>query len=88
MVGLYKLIFNKYYVDEIYEFVFVNGCKGLGTLLWQKFDVLVVDGIVNGVAKVVEILGETVRKLQTGYVQNYAVGILLGIVVILGIFIF
>lgn len=85
---LYKLIFNKYYVDEIYEFIFVNGCKGLGTLLWQKFDVLVVDGIVNGVAKIVEKVSFVIRKLQTGYVQNYAVGILIGIVLILGIFIF
>lgn len=88
MAGLYKLIFNKYYVDEIYEFVFVKGCKGLGTLLWQKFDVLVVDGIVNGAGTVVEFFGKTIRRLQTGYVQNYAVGILLGIVIILGIFIF
>lgn len=86
--GLYRLIFNKYYVDEIYEFAFVNGCKGLGTILWQKFDVLVVDGIVNGVAKVVELTGSVVKKLQTGYIQNYAVGILLGLVFILGIFIF
>ncbi len=86
--GLYKLVFNKYYIDELYNFVFVNGCKGLGTFLWQKFDVLVVDGIVNGVAKVVDSLGGVVKKLQTGYVQNYAVGILLGLVFILGIFIF
>lgn len=86
--GIYKLIFNKYYVDEIYTAVFVNGCKGLGTFLWKKFDVLVIDGIVNGVGTVVMTLGEVVRKLQTGYVQNYAVGILIGVVIILGIFIF
>ncbi len=86
--GLYKLLFNKYYVDEIYEFIFVKGCKNLGTLLWLKFDVPVIDGIVNGVGKVTMYLGENVRKIQTGYIQHYIVGILIGVVVVLGIFIF
>lgn len=88
MKGIYTLLYNKYYVDEIYEFVFVNGCKGLGTLLWQKFDVLVVDGAVNGVGKIVSYFGDVLSKLQTGSIQNYAVGIILGVVLILGIFIF
>jgi NADH-quinone oxidoreductase subunit L len=86
--GTYTLIFNKYYVDEIYEFIFVKGFKNMGTLLWQKFDVLVLDGIVNGVGKVIDGVGGIVRKLETGYIQNYAVGILIGVVVMLGMFIF
>ncbi len=86
--GLYQLLFNKYYVDEIYEFIFVNGCKKLGTILWLKFDVPVIDGIVNGVGKVTMFLGESVRKIQTGHIQHYIVGILIGVVLVLGIFIF
>ena len=86
--GLYTLIFNKYYIDEIYEFIFVKGCKGLGTLLWLKFDVPVIDGIVNGVGKVTMFLGEKVRTIQSGYIQHYAVALMIGVVIILGIFIF
>ncbi len=86
--GLYTLIYNKYYVDEIYEFIFVKGCKGLGNLLWLKIDVPVIDGIVNGVGKVTMFVGERVRNIQSGYIQHYAVALMIGVVIILGIFIF
>lgn len=88
MKGIYTLLYNKYYVDEIYEFIFVKGCKNLGTLLWQKFDALVIDGIVNGVGTIVQYFGGIFAKIQTGSTQNYAVGIILGVVLILSIFIF
>jgi len=48
---LYKLIFNKYYVDEIYDFFIIRRTKQLATILWQWFDVPIVDGMVNGTSK-------------------------------------
>ena len=54
--GLHRAIYNKWYVDEIYDGLFVNPTKRLGIFLWKGFDVVVVDGIVNGVAKIVNAL--------------------------------
>ena len=45
--GAYTTIYNKYFVDEVYDAVFVNGFKKFGVYLW-KFDAWVVDGFVNG----------------------------------------
>ena len=82
MKGLYTLLYNKYFVDEFYNSVFVQGTKDFATFLWQKVDVGVVDAIVNGVASLVERSGGWIRKLQTGYVQTYAFSILAGGVVV------
>ena len=49
--ALHRAVYNKWYVDELYDFLFVNPCKALGNFLWKGFDVIVVDGIVDGVAK-------------------------------------
>ena len=51
--ALHRAVYNKWYIDELYDFLFVNPCKALGNFLWKGFDVLIVDGVVNGVAKVV-----------------------------------
>jgi NADH-quinone oxidoreductase subunit L len=80
---IYTLVFNKYYVDEIYEFLFVNSTKRLGTFLWRRFDEGVVDRGVNLVAALMGWLGGMMRRLQTGSVQNYALGIILGAVIII-----
>lgn len=54
---LYKLLYNKYYFDEIYEFLFIKPCARLAQLSF-KFDLGVIDGAVNGVAKVTVIISE------------------------------
>lgn len=86
--ALHKTVYNKWYVDELYDFLFVNPCKALGQVLWKGFDVLIVDGIVNGVAKVVMGFGGVLRHVQSGYVHNYAMSMVLGMVVILGYYLF
>jgi len=75
---LYKLVFNKYYVDEIYDALFVNSLKRLGTGLWRGFDDFVIDGTVNGIAYLVGWLSNGMRKVQTGLVQNYAFSMIIG----------
>lgn len=84
----YKLIANKYWVDEIYNFFFVGPLIRLAVFLWRIFDDLIVDGSVNGVAAVIRRSSEIFRRLQTGYVQSYALSILVGVVLIIGYIIY
>jgi len=84
---LHRAVFNKWYVDEIYDTLFVNTTKKLGIFCWRGFDVKVVDGIVNGVAKLVGALSSVLRYTQSGLFQNYALTMVLGTVVMLAIFI-
>ena len=84
--GLHRAVYNKWYIDELYDFLFVNPCKNLGNLLWKGFDVVIVDGIVNGVAKVVMACSAGLKGLQSGYVHNYALGMTLGVVAIIAFY--
>jgi NADH-quinone oxidoreductase subunit L len=80
--GLYKLVFNKYYVDELYEVLFINSLKKLGTGLWKGFDDLVIDATINGIAYFIGLISGTIRKMQTGFVQNYAFSMVIGGIVL------
>lgn len=82
--GMYKVLWNKWFIDEIYQGLFVNTIYTLSnSFLWKIFDVKIVDGIVNGSARVVAESGELLRKIQSGIAQNYALMMMVGIVVIL-----
>ena len=72
---------------SIYDTLFVNTTKKLGFFCWRGFDVKVVDGIVNGVARLVGALSSVLRYTQSGLFQNYALTMVLGTVVMLAIFI-
>jgi len=84
---LYTLLFNKYYVDELYMAIVVNPLKGLAVWLAGVFDARGIDGLVNGIAAFFGWSGQTTRKVQTGSVRNYALSILLGVVVLVGYFV-
>jgi NADH-quinone oxidoreductase subunit L len=107
--GLYPVFLNKYYIDELYDALFVNRAKGSGVALW-KFDGKVVDGAVNGSAwsTVKSALGSSwwdrwvvdgmvkfvggfiktmswpLRLVETGYTQNYALVMILGVLIFIG----
>jgi NADH-quinone oxidoreductase subunit L len=85
--GLYKLVFNKYYVDELYEILFIKSLKGLGTGLWKGFDEFVIDGSINGIAYLIGLLSGAMRRLQTGLVQNYAFSMIIGGIVLVAYYI-
>jgi NADH-quinone oxidoreductase subunit L len=85
--GLYKVVFNKYYVDELYEILFINSLKKFGTGLWKGFDDLVIDGSINGIAYLIGALSRAMRKMQTGLVQNYAFSMIIGGIVLVGYYI-
>ncbi len=85
--GLYQLIFNKYYVDELYEILFINSLKNLGTGLWKGFDDFVIDGTINGTAYLIGVLSGAMSKVQTGVVQNYAFSMIIGGVILVAYYI-
>jgi NADH-quinone oxidoreductase subunit L len=85
---LHKLLENKWYVDEIFEALFVRPIQRLSQMLWKGFDVAVIDRIVLSFGKVSEWTGETVRIIQTGSIQVYALMLLLGLVVTAGYLIY
>ena len=84
---LYKLLLNKYYVDEIYEVLFVKSLKSIGTGLWKGFDEFIIDGTVNGIAYFFGWLSSVMRRVQTGLVQNYAFSMVFGGVIIAGYYV-
>jgi NADH-quinone oxidoreductase subunit L len=77
---LYRFLLNKWYFDEIYDFLFVRPAKWLGRFLWKKGDGFVIDGFgPDGVsARVIDVTNRVVR-LQTGYVYHYAFAMLIGV---------
>jgi NADH-quinone oxidoreductase subunit L len=85
--GLYKLVYNKYYVDELYEILFINSLKNLGIGLWKGFDEFVIDGTINGMAYFIGLLSGVMRKMQTGLVQNYAFAMMIGGIVLVAYYI-
>jgi NADH-quinone oxidoreductase subunit L len=77
---IHKLVLNKYYVDEIYDALIVQPIYRLCLWCAHVFDVKVIDGLVNDVAAVVVAWALALRRIQTGFVMNYALGMLLGAV--------
>ncbi len=77
---LYRIVSNKYYIDEIYDAVFVHPCMKACQFL-MRFDGRVVDGFVNGVASVVDLFSKALRLIQTGLVQNYILIQVVGVIV-------
>ena len=77
--GLYTLLLNKYYVDEIYAILFVRPFLWISTnVLWHVVDERVIDGTVNGVADVARDAGGQARELQSGNARSYATWVVIG----------
>jgi NADH-quinone oxidoreductase subunit L len=81
----YRVLLNKYYVDELYEGAVVKpAVRGSELLLWKGIDVNVIDRIVNGAAQITAAAGRGLRLIQTGVVQSYVLVFLAGVVLIVG----
>ena len=79
--GLYNLLWNKYFVDEAYDAAVVNPIlQRSRSFLWKIADNKIIDGVVNGSAKIIDVISINIRKLQTGVAQFYALVMMLGIV--------
>ncbi|MDX8459637.1 NADH-quinone oxidoreductase subunit L [Mesorhizobium humile] len=77
---LYGFLLNKWYFDELYDFLFVQPAKRLGRFLWKTGDGTIIDGLgPDGIsARVVDVTNRVV-KLQTGYLYHYAFAMLIGV---------
>jgi len=81
---LYLFLLNKWYFDEIYDFLFVNPAKALGRFLWKKGDTAVIDGSINGIAMgIVPFFTRLAGPMQSGYIFTYAFAMVIGIVVLI-----
>jgi NADH-quinone oxidoreductase subunit L len=82
---IWEFLWHKWYFDEVYDVLFVRGTLALAMTSWA-FDRYVVDGAVNGIASVVSRSSGRLRRVQTGFVANYALAIALGAVLIVGVY--
>ena len=82
--GLHKGALNKWYVDEIYNFAFVETTRGLADGAWNWFDKPIVDGMVNGTGKLIVEISSGLKRIQTGLVANYALMMAVGMIVLVG----
>jgi len=81
---LHKGALNKWYVDEIYNWTFIQTTLAFADAAWNWFDKPVVDGMVNGTAKVIGGFSDALKRIQTGLVSNYALMMAAGVVLLVG----
>ena len=87
MRGAYNFLYHKWYVDELYDRLIVRPLNVVSDrVLWRWMDVRLIDALVNGVARGTERFAQRLRRTETGLVQNYALSILAGAVLLIGYF--
>ena len=80
---LYLFLLNKWYFDEIYDFLFTRPAKWLGGFLWRRGDGAVIDGGLNGLAMgIVPFFSRLAGRAQSGYIFTYAFAMVLGVVIL------
>ncbi len=80
----YNFLLNKWYFDEIYDFIFTRPSKAIGSFFWHKGDIKFIDGFgPNGFAKIIKIISERAVLFQSGYLYHYAFVILIGLTILL-----
>jgi NADH-quinone oxidoreductase subunit L len=78
--GIYRFLLNKWYFDELYDFLFVRPSQRLGRALWKDGDGAVIDGLgPDGVASAARYIAERVARMQSGFVYHYAFAMLIGV---------
>ena len=82
---LYRASLNKWWFDDLNDLLFIRIGGRIAALAWW-FDRTVVDGTVNGIGTLTIEAGRGLRRIQTGHVQNYALGIAIGLIVMAGVY--
>ena len=81
--AIYQFLLNKWYFDELYEFLFVRPSFALGRGFWRVVDEIIIDGLgPDGISNTVRLAAKRVAALQSGYLYHYAFAMLIGVVVI------
>jgi NADH-quinone oxidoreductase subunit L len=87
--GVYQFLLNKWYFDELYDWLFVRPCFSIGRGFWRVFDGWIIDGLgPDGISATVKRAAAKVSALQTGYLYHYAFAMLIGVVVIVTWYLF
>jgi NADH-quinone oxidoreductase subunit L len=82
--GVYNILLNKYFVDEAYDATIINPIvKGSENILWKIADNKIIDGLINGLSKMIDNISGSIKKIQTGIAQSYALVMVLGILIAL-----
>jgi NADH-quinone oxidoreductase subunit L len=84
--GIYLFLLNKWYFDELYDAIFVQPAIRLSRMLWQTGDATLIDGVPNGLAELAVDGSRQAVKIQTGSLAVYAFVMLIGVVLLVGIF--
>jgi NADH-quinone oxidoreductase subunit L len=84
--GIYRLLLNKWYFDELYNMIFVQPTMRIARVFWQVGDVTIIDGVPNGLAELTTDGSRQMVRLQTGSLAVYAFVMLIGVVVLVGVF--
>ena len=85
---IYKLLFNKYYVDELYSKIFVQPMLKASDKIILGFDTHIIEGIVNGIPNLIGAFSRKLREVQTGLLSNYALVMAIGALCIVGVWVF
>ncbi len=86
---VYKFLLNKWYFDELYNFIFVEPLKKIGTFFWKKGDINLIDKYgPDGISRLVKIISDKAVNFQSGYLYHYAFIMLIGFSILLTYFIF
>jgi len=81
---LYNFLSNKWYIDELYELVFVKPTKKLGSFFWKKGDEGIIDRFgPDGISKIIKMISNKAGQFQTGYIYDYAFAMLIGLSILL-----
>ena len=83
---IYRFLLNKWYFDELYDFLFVRPAFRLARFLWQTGDATIIDGVPNGLAALTADGSAEVTRIQTGSLAVYAFVMLIGLVLLVSIF--
>ncbi|MBI5050770.1 MAG: NADH-quinone oxidoreductase subunit L [Nitrospirae bacterium] len=87
--AVYKLLYNKYWIDELYDKTIVRPVLSVSEkIILGFFDAKIIEGVVNGVPNLIGAFSQRLRKIQTGMLSHYAVAMALGVLVIIGAVIF
>jgi len=86
--GIYRLLYNKYYVDEIYNAAFVNTTIRGSEVVYHRFDLGIIDGTINATGEATGLVGRWLSLLQSGLVKDYALVFLVGVIILLGYLVF
>ena len=79
---LFTAIYNKWWIDELYNYVFVKPFYSICNILSGQIDSKVIDGFGNGLGSITKRASLIARKMQNGYIRSYALAIFFGLVVI------